>query len=117
MSEAIHNSGAFICSLHLSANVLPDSPVYSSSQSTLPHLYLNISPLFCQTVSLSLGLTRRSLIVPASLKVHLCSKFAVDVFTAFNYTLDISHHCVSFLWCWWQYCSWCCWNLCWICWF
>ena len=29
-----------ICSLNLSANALPDSPMYSSSQSTLPHLYL-----------------------------------------------------------------------------
>ena len=32
--------GASICSLNLFAKVLPDSPIYSSSQSTLPHLYL-----------------------------------------------------------------------------
>ena len=32
--------GAFWCSLNLSPNALEDSPMYSSSQSTLPHLYL-----------------------------------------------------------------------------
>ena len=32
--------GALMCSLYLSPKVLPDSPMYSSSQSTLPHLYL-----------------------------------------------------------------------------
>ena len=32
--------GALRHSLNLSANVLPDFPMYSSSQSTLPHLYL-----------------------------------------------------------------------------
>ena len=32
--------GALKCSLNLLANVLPDSPIYSSAQSTLPHLYL-----------------------------------------------------------------------------
>ena len=34
------SEGALICSLDLSANVLPDSPIYSSSQSILPHFYL-----------------------------------------------------------------------------
>ena len=52
-----------LCSLYLSPNVLPDSPMYSSSQSTLPHLYLYITLLFLSMVSLSLGCTRRSLIV------------------------------------------------------
>ena len=32
--------GALMCSLNLSANVLPDFPIYSSSKSTLPHLCL-----------------------------------------------------------------------------
>ena len=32
--------GVLICSLNLSPKVLPDSPIYSTSQSTLPHLYL-----------------------------------------------------------------------------
>ena len=76
--------GAFICSLCLSANVLPHSPIYSSSQCTLLHLYLYIMSLFCQMVSLSLGLTKKVPDSPASLEVHLYSKFAADVFTAFT---------------------------------
>ena len=32
--------GTLMCSLSISANVLPDSPMYSSSQLTLPNLYL-----------------------------------------------------------------------------
>ena len=60
--------GALMCSLYLSPNVLPDSPMYSSSQSTLPHLYLYITPLFLSMVSLSLGCTRRSLMVLPPLK-------------------------------------------------
>ena len=55
--------GALVCSLNLSPKVLPDSPMYSSSQSTLPHLYLYITPLFLSMVSLSLGCTSRSLMV------------------------------------------------------
>ena len=60
--------GALMCSLYLSPNVLPDSPMYSSSQSTLPHLYLYITPLFLSMVSLPLGCTRRSLMVLPPLK-------------------------------------------------
>ena len=55
--------GALMCSLYLSPNVLPDSTMYSPSQSTLPHLYLYITPLFLSMVSLSLRCTRRSLMV------------------------------------------------------
>ena len=63
--------GALICSLNLSLKVLPDSPMYSSSQSTLPHLYLYITPLLLSMVSLSflsLGCTSRSLMVLFPLK-------------------------------------------------
>ena len=59
---------ALMCSLYLSPKLLPDSPMYSSSQSTLPHLYLYITPLFLSMVSLSFGCTRRSLIVLPPLK-------------------------------------------------
>ena len=62
--------GAPMCSLYLSPNVLPDSPMYYSSQSTLPHLYLYVTPLFLGMVSLSLGCTRRSLIVLPPLKYN-----------------------------------------------
>ena len=60
--------GALMCSLYLLPNVLPDSPMYFSSQSTLPHLYLYITPLFLSMVSLSLGCTRRSLMMLPPLK-------------------------------------------------
>ena len=62
--------GALMCSLYLSPNVLPDSPMYSSPQSTLPQLYLYITPLFLSMVSLSLGCTRRSLMVLPPLKYY-----------------------------------------------
>ena len=58
----------FICSLNLSENVLPDSLMYSFSQSTPPHLYLYINPLFWRIVSLSLGFIRRSLMFLSPLK-------------------------------------------------
>ena len=60
--------GALICFLNLSANVLPDYPIDSSSQSTLPHLNLYITPPFCSMLSLSLGCTRISLKVLPPLK-------------------------------------------------
>ena len=57
--------GDFMCSLNLSANVLPVSHMYSSTQSTLPHLYLWITPLFLSMLSLSFGGTRTFLMVLA----------------------------------------------------
>ena len=47
--------GAFKCSLYLSSNVLPDSPMYSSLQSVLPHLYQYIMLLSFLISSLSFG--------------------------------------------------------------
>ena len=55
--------GVLRCSLNLSAKFLADSPIYSSSQSTLLHLYLYMTPLFFQMVSLSFGAMRRFLMV------------------------------------------------------
>ena len=55
--------GALRCSLYLSSKFLADSPIYSSSQSTLLHLYLYMTPLFLRSGSLSLGAIRRSLMV------------------------------------------------------
>ena len=53
----------FRCSLNLSANVLADSPMYSSSHSTLSHLYLYMTLLFFRIGSLSFGDIRRFLMV------------------------------------------------------
>ena len=60
--------GHLRCSLNLSPNVLADSPIYSSLHSTLSHLYLYMMPLFLEMWSLSLGATRRSLMVLPPLK-------------------------------------------------
>ena len=43
------------CSFSLSPQVLPDSPIYSSSQSAWVHLNWYITPLFWEMVSLSFG--------------------------------------------------------------
>ena len=55
--------------------VLPDSPMYSSSQFTLPHLNLQITPHFSRMVPLSLGCIRRSLMVLPPLKYILTPCF------------------------------------------
>ena len=56
--------GALRCSFNLSSKFLADSPIYSSSQSTLSHLYLYMTPLFYWLVaSLSFGGMRWSLMV------------------------------------------------------
>ena len=44
--------GALRCSLYLSSKFLADSPMYSSSQSTLSYLYLYMTPLFLRSGSL-----------------------------------------------------------------
>ena len=55
--------GALRCSLYLSSKFLADSPIYSSSQSTLSHLYLYMTPLFLRNGSLSFGAISWSLMV------------------------------------------------------
>ena len=55
--------GVFRCSLNLSPTFLADSPMYSSSHSTLSHLNLYMTPLFLRIGSLSLGVIRRCLMV------------------------------------------------------
>ena len=42
----IYGRWALRCSFNLSSKFLADSPIYSSSQSTLSHLYLYMTPLF-----------------------------------------------------------------------
>ena len=55
--------GDLRCSLNLSSKFLADSPIYSWSQSTLPHLNLYMTPLLLRIGSLSLGAIRRFLMV------------------------------------------------------
>ena len=59
--------GALRCSLYLSSKFLADSPIYSSSQSTLSHISI-YDPTFLRIGSLSFGAMRRSLMVWPSLR-------------------------------------------------
>ena len=59
---------ALRCSLTLSPNVLPDSPIDCSGQFMSGHVNLYIMPLFCNLLSLSLGAIRSGLTVFAPLK-------------------------------------------------
>ena len=60
--------GAFWCSLNLSAKVLADSPMYSSSHPFSLHLYLYMTPLLLVMGSFSFGAMRRLLMVCPPLK-------------------------------------------------
>ena len=46
VNMVMYRGRALRCSLNLSSKFLADSPIYSSSQSTLLHLYLYMTPLF-----------------------------------------------------------------------
>ena len=52
------SDGALKCSLNPSQKILAESPMYSSSQITLWHLYQYITPIFCLMLSLSFGVVR-----------------------------------------------------------
>ena len=90
-----NGGGALMCSLNLSPKVLSDSPVYSSSQSTLPHLYLQITPLFCSVLSLSLECTRRSLMVLPPLKYISTPCFLQMFLQAFTHALYVWYYYVG----------------------
>ena len=75
--------GAFWCSLNLCPNVLEDCPIYSSSYSTLSHLYLYMTPLSLRMESLSLGATKRLLIVLPPLKYTVYCMLSLDSHSAF----------------------------------
>ena len=63
VTVVIYGRGGFRYSLNLLPTVLEDSPIYSSSQSTLSHWYLYMTPLCFCIGSLSLGVIRRFLMV------------------------------------------------------
>ena len=81
--------GAFRCSLNLSPKVLEESPMYSSSHSTLSHWYLWMTPLLFCIGSLSLGDIRRFLIVVPPLK-YTCTHIYFQIIRhTFSYTLYV----------------------------
>ena len=71
--------GDFWCSLNLSAKILADSPIYSSSQPSSLHLYLYMTPLLLVIGSLSFGAIRRPLMVWSPLKCT-CTPYFLHVF-------------------------------------
>ena len=71
--------GAFWCSLNLSAKVLADSLIYSSSHPCSLHLYLYMTPLLLVRGALSLGAIRRLLMVYPPLK-WTCTPNVLHVF-------------------------------------
>ena len=52
---SVDGDGVLRCSLSLSPNGLPVSPMYSSGQLICGYLYLYMIPIFCSLISLSLG--------------------------------------------------------------
>ena len=70
----------FWWSLNLSAKVLADSPIYSSSHPSSLHLYLYITPLLLVIGSLSFGGIRRPLMVWPPLKCT-CTPYFLQVFS------------------------------------
>ena len=79
--------GAFRCSLNLSSKFLADSPMYSSSHSTLSHLYLYMTPLFLRIGSLSFGAIRRFLMVDPPFRCT-CIPYLCMFFWSFHSALD-----------------------------
>ena len=71
--------GDFWCSLNLSAKVLADSPIYSSSHPSSLHLNLYMTPLLLVIGSLSLGAMSRSFMVWPPLKCT-CTPYFWQVF-------------------------------------
>ena len=91
--------GDFWCSLNLSAKVLADSPMYSSSDLSSLHLYLYITPLLLVIGSLSRGAMSRSFMVWPPLKCT-CTPYFGKCFWSSNLALvGMVPPCVYFC-CW-----------------
>ena len=100
--------GALRCSLNLSPKVLEDSPMYSSSHSTLSHWYLLVTPLFFWMAPWSFGAIRRFLIVFPPLStpaLHIHCMLS----SCCHWSLDSRGSLCEAFEC---YCWWCCFFLC-----
>ena len=87
----VEGDGALRCSLSLSPNAMPVSPIYFSGQLICGHLYLYMTPLFCSLVSLSLSAMSRVLIVFEPLKCT-CIPFLLHVLLLFTQSLYVWNH-------------------------
>ena len=91
--------GGFRCSLNLSPEVLEDSPMYSSSQSTLLHMVsIDDSALLLDWIFV-FGRHQEVLDGGASFKVHFCPKSSANVLDALTKSTVIGNHyvCTGFL--------------------
>ena len=86
--------GALSYSFNLSPKVLADSPVYSSSHSSISHLYLYIATYFWVMFSLSVGAIRRHVMVLPSLKWTYIPTL-LQMFLTFTEILGIRNHQVD----------------------
>ena len=93
--------GALRYSLILSPNTLPDSPLYFSGQFICGHLNWQITPLFCNLLSLSLGAMRSVFMVFVPLKCT-CVPLVLHVLLNFSHipcmygtTMEIIRHLVG----------------------
>ena len=77
--------GALRCSLYLSSKFLADSPIYSSSQSTLSHLYLYMTPLFEEWIFVFGGHEE-------ALEMYFNPILLANVFIAFTKSLMVRDH-------------------------
>ena len=79
--------GDLRCSLNLPSKFLADSPMYSWSQSTLPHLNLYMTPLLLRIGSLSLGAIRGPWwyhLLSDALQCHIFYKFSCSSHSALD---------------------------------
>ena len=82
--------GSFRYSLNLCPKILADSPMFSSSNSSLLHLYQYITPLFCLIVSLSLGATRMFFNILPLLK-YVCIPYFLQMFLMLSNSPCVYH--------------------------
>ena len=90
-------NGAFMCSLNLSANVLSNSPIYSSSQS-IPTALVSVNhPTFLEDGVSILRVYQEVLDGPASFEMYFNTIFPADVLAAFIHSFNIGHHHVGLI--------------------
>ena len=89
--------GDFWCSLNLSAKVIADSPIYSSSHPSSQNVNMCMTPLLMVIGSLYLGAMKKSFMVWSPVKCTCTQYFLTSVFEPLTYPLLILYHCVYVL--------------------
>ena len=84
--------GALRCSLSLSPNVLPDSPVYSSRQVMCGNLWLYMTLLFLKFVAPVLGGYEECFDGVTPFEMHLYCQVVACPFEPFPKTVDVWYY-------------------------